>query len=61
MDQRAKPEPGDYILDRYMPNASPAEREAARANLYAFAAAILRTCTRIAQEREAIREKETRV
>ena len=29
--------PGDLILDRYLPNATPAEREEARENLRAFA------------------------
>jgi hypothetical protein len=48
-----KREPGDVILDRAMPNASAEEREVARENLYAFAAALLRIYTRIADERRA--------
>lgn len=57
--EKPQKRPGDVILNRYMPNASDAEREDARANLYAFAAAFLRICTRIARERdeEAIRTK----
>ena len=53
MENPQNKKPGDIILDHYMPNATEAEREAARANLYALAAVILRICTRIAQEREA--------
>jgi hypothetical protein len=34
--------PGDLILDRYMPNATVEEREAARANLYALLATLIR-------------------
>ena len=48
---RRERKPGDLILDRYMPTATNAEREAARDNLYAFSAVILRMCTRIAHER----------
>lgn len=44
-------QPGDLILDRYMPDAKLEEREQARDNLYSFAAVILRICTRIARER----------
>lgn len=51
--ERTQRRPGDVILDHYMPNASEADREAARENLRAFAAAILRICTRIADERNA--------
>jgi len=51
--------PGDIILDNAMPNATHEEREVARENLYAFAAAILRICTRLAEEEaEAIRKTE---
>ena len=55
--QRARP-PGDIILDRYMPNASEAEREEARENLRAYAAVVLRIATRQATEEyeQAIRE-----
>ena len=42
--------PGDLIVDRYMPTATQEEREAARANLYAFAAVLLRCATRRANE-----------
>ena len=42
--------PGDVILDRYMPDASPEEREAARTNLYGFVAVLLRIATREATE-----------
>jgi hypothetical protein len=47
--------PGDVILERYMPDATAEEREAARANLYAFVAVLLRIATREATE-EAERE-----
>ena len=47
--QRARP-PGDIILDRYMPNASEAEREKARENLRAYAAVVLQIATRLATE-----------
>ena len=52
MENTPNRKPGDVILDHYMPDATEAERETARANLYALAAVILRICTRIAQERE---------
>jgi hypothetical protein len=42
--------PGDIILDHYMPNATDAEREAARENLRSYAAVILRIFTRMAEE-----------
>ncbi len=35
-------QPGDLILDRYMPNASQEEREQARANLRGLLAALVR-------------------
>lgn len=38
--------PGDAILDRYMPDATAEEREAARTNLYGFVAVLLRIATR---------------
>ena len=41
-----KRRPGDVILDRYMPDATAEEREAARANLYGFVAVLLRIATR---------------
>lgn len=51
--------PGDLILDRYMPDASEAEREEARERLRAFARLLLRTGARLAAEakEEAIRQK----
>jgi hypothetical protein len=45
-DDRRKRQPGDLILDRYMPDASPEQREGARANLYEFAGVLLRIATR---------------
>jgi hypothetical protein len=42
--------PGDLIVDRYMPGATQEDRDAARANLYAFAAVLLRCATRRANE-----------
>ena len=55
-----KRSPGDVILDRYMPDASPEEREAARTNLYGFVAVLLRIATREATEETelAIRAKD---
>ena len=47
--QRAS-RPGDLILDRYMPDASEAEREEARENLRAYAAVVLQIATRLATE-----------
>jgi len=44
--------PGDLILDRYMPNATEEEREAARQHLRDFAAALLRIFERLAREEE---------
>ena len=46
----SKRRPGDVILDRYMPDATPEEREAARTNLYGFVAVLLRIATREATE-----------
>lgn len=43
-------QPGDYILDKRMPDATSEEREAARERLYAFARVLLRIAER--QERE---------
>ena len=42
--------PGDRILDRAMPHASPEEREAARANLDRLAALIARILMRQADQ-----------
>ena len=50
-------QPGDTILDRYMPDATPEEREAARENLKEFAELILRFCIRETERRrEAFRK-----
>ena len=60
MDTPQRPHrPGDLILNRYMPNASDAEREEARENLRAYASVVLRIATRMATEEyeEAIRSK----
>ena len=48
MPQERKP--GDVFLDRYMPDATEADREAARANLYAYFGVLLRIATRRAEE-----------
>ena len=46
-------QPGDLILDRYMPHATAEEREAARENLRAFAAVVVGIAKRLAlEERE---------
>jgi hypothetical protein len=45
-----KPRPGDLILNRYMLNATEAEREEARENLRAYATVILCIATRLATE-----------
>lgn len=47
----AKPinhQPGDLILNRYMPDATPAEREAARENLRRLARLLIRVHERLA-------------
>lgn len=43
-------QPGDLILDRYMPQATPEEREVARANLRAFAVVVVGIAKRLALE-----------
>lgn len=43
-------QPGDLILDRYMPQATADEREAARANLRAFAVVVVSIAKRLALE-----------
>ncbi len=45
-----KRRPGDLIIDRYMTGATETEREAARENLYAYVAALLRIAARRANE-----------
>lgn len=42
--------PGDLIIDRYMPNASEAEREEARENLRAYLAVAMRIAARLERE-----------
>ena len=42
--------PGDLIIDRYMPNASEDEREAARESLRRLARILIRIEDRLAQE-----------
>lgn len=43
--------PGDIILDRYLPDASPEQREEARENLRRLARLIVRVHERLARER----------
>ena len=43
-------QPGDVILDKYMPDADSETRERARENLYALARAMLRIAIRRAHE-----------
>jgi hypothetical protein len=43
--------PGDLIIDRYMPDATPEEREEAHANLRRFLKALLRVAVRVTKER----------
>jgi hypothetical protein len=52
-----KPRPGDLILNRYMPNATEAEREEARENLKRLARVLMRIEARLARE---WRERQTR-
>ena len=62
MDSRQiQHKPGDLILDRYMPNATPAEREQGRENLYAFFAVLLRIATRRAGDDEIRAQSDTRI
>ena len=44
---------GDFILDRYMPDAAPDVREAARVRLYDFVGVMLRIAIRLEEERRA--------
>lgn len=50
MEVSPKQQPGDRILDRYAPDLSPKEREAAREKLQAVARLIIRIETRLARE-----------
>ena len=45
--------PGDLILDRYIPDATPVVREEARRRLYEFVGVMLRIATRLEEERRA--------
>lgn len=45
-----KHQPGDIILDRYMPNATEAEREDARENLQALVRVLIRINRRLIEE-----------
>jgi len=49
MDQRPH-RPGDYVLDRYMPDATPEEREDARETLRQFAIACYAIISRLERE-----------
>jgi hypothetical protein len=42
--------PGDYILNRYMPDATDEEREVARENLKRFARFLVRVHLRLSQQ-----------
>ncbi len=53
MKQPAR-QPGDGIIDRYLPGASPDEREQARNELKAFAASIFAVAERLAREGKSI-------
>jgi hypothetical protein len=46
-------QPGDRILDRRLPEATVAERQAARERLHAFARVLMDIATRIEREAEA--------
>jgi len=48
---------GDLILDRYMPDASDKEREAARENLRQYAEVVLRIATRLATEETEVKSE----
>lgn len=51
MDHKPSSErPGDLIFNRYMPNATEQEREAARENLREFALIIVGIAKRLARE-----------
>lgn len=50
--REGKREPGDIILDRVMPNATPEEREAARENLCRLARFLFRVHERLLHEKD---------
>jgi hypothetical protein len=52
MDHAKSRQPGDLILDHYMPDASEEEREEARRHLKAYAAALLRVQQRLLREKQ---------
>ena len=53
-----KRKPGDIILDHYMPNAAPEDREEARANLRALGHIIIAIQERLERERLDSRKNE---
>lgn len=56
MTDRPAKRPGDVILDRYMPDATEVEREAARENLHQYAGIVFGIAKRLMrEEREAAR------
>ena len=60
MDKKQSPEhkPGDLIINKYMPDATPEQKEEARENLRAFARLIVRVETRLAREAWEAKQKE---
>lgn len=50
MNETKQRRPGDFILDRYMPDATPEQRELARENLRRLAKLLLRVHERLARE-----------
>jgi hypothetical protein len=50
MSEPRKPRPGDRILDRYVPNLAPEEREEARARLFGFVSWQVRILARQVRE-----------
>ena len=50
MEQPPKRRPGDLIIDRYMPDATPEQRQEAHANLRRFVAALARVALRVSEE-----------
>jgi len=56
MNTLPKRRPGDLIIDRYMPNATPEEREEAHANLRRWVAAMAKVALRVAREQEQLKQ-----
>lgn len=52
MDNKRRP--GDLIIDRYMPDASPEVREEARRRLCNYVRVLLRISMRLEQEQQAL-------